>query len=176
MIKLKVEDYKNKKKELIKLINKTPEAVVKENSFFKTDAVLESNVPRYYMGLLFKDILRGAIGRFTGGMGHKESGVRRAYKARFNKDSFMEWHVSSDQGQYECFFGVETKGIEINYHNNSTFENEKIVLNEGEIIFISTHCPRAIEKVKNPSKLIIFYLDIYGYSPSVSSLNYVYQK
>ena len=173
MIKLKVEDYKKKKKELIKLINKTPEVVVKENSFFKTDEVLGDNVPRYYIDFLFKDVLRDSICKFTGGMGHKESGVRRVYKAKFNKDSFMEWHVSPDQGHYECFFAVETKGIEINYLNNSTFENEKIVLNEGEIVFISTHCPRAIEKVKNLSKLIVFYLDIYEYTPSVSSLNYL---
>jgi len=162
MIKLKVENYREKKKELIKLMNQTPEATVKENSFFKTDAVLEANVPRYYLKFLFEDVLRNTIGKFTKVMRHKKAGVAKVYKAKLNKESFMEWHVSSDQGQYECFFGVDTKGIEINYYNN-TGKNEEIVLNEGEIIFASTHFPRAIEKVKNPSKLIIFYLDIHGY-------------
>ena len=163
MIKLKVENYREKKKELIKLMNQTPEATVKENSFFKTDAVLEANVPRYYSKFFFENVLKDIIFKFTKSMRHEKAGVVKAYKANFNKESFIEWHVSSDQGQYECFFGADTKGIEINYYNNSICENEKIVLNEGEILFASTHFPRAIEKVKNSSKLIIFYLNIHEY-------------
>lgn len=163
MIKIKADQYTSNKKQLLSLIKKTPEAIVKENSFFKTDSVLEKNVPRFYSDFFFTKVIGSALTYFCEINRHKKIEVLRFYKANMSVDNYIEWHVNSKQGQYECIFGVDTKGIEINYYDNISCENKHILLEEGEILFIPTNIPRGIDKVKKISKLIIFYLNIYEY-------------
>ncbi len=57
MIKLKIESFKENKKELVRLLKQTPEANVKENSVLKTDSVLETSVPRYYSNFFFNNVI-----------------------------------------------------------------------------------------------------------------------
>lgn len=163
MIKLKIENFKDNKKELVRLLKETPEANIKENSVLKTDSVLENNVPRFYSDFFFNSIIPKTLTKFTSISRHQKAEVLRFYKASLSKDSHIEWHVSSDQGQYECFVGVDTKGINIDYYDHTLCENKTIALLEGEVLFIPTHIPRAIEKITNNTKLIIFYLNIHEY-------------
>jgi|14_taG_2_1085336.scaffolds.fasta_scaffold06032_3 hypothetical protein len=163
MIKLKIENFKNNKKELLRLYKETPEANVKQNSVIKTDSVLEKNVPRYYSDFFFNTVISNALTKFTSNSRHQKAEVLRFYKASLSKDSYIEWHVGSDQGQYECFVGVDTKGINIDYYDHTLCENKTFELFEGEILFIPTHIPRAIQKVTSNTKLIILYLNIHEY-------------
>lgn len=163
MIKIKVENYKEHKKKILQLLKTTPEATVKENSFFKTDAVLEANVERLYSEFFFKNVISEVLNKFATISRHKKVDVVSFYKASLLLNNYIEWHVSSNRGQYECFFAADTKGIDINYYDNKLCQNKTIELNEGETIFIPTHIPRAIEIIKNKTKLIIFYLNLNEY-------------
>ena len=163
MIKLEIENFKENKKELLRLYKETPEAKVKQNSVLKTDSVLEKNVPRYYSNFFFNTVMSNTLIKFTSNSRHQKAELLRFYKTSLFKDSYIEWHVSSDQGQYECIAAVDTKAININYYDSTVCENKSLELLEGQVVFIPTHVPRAIEKVKTNTKLIIFYLNIHEY-------------
>lgn len=163
MIKLN-STYTENKKELVELINQTQEVTVEENSFiFKTDAVLADNVPRLYNDLFYKNIIDLPLKKFCQLNRHNNVEILKSYKVKLQKDNFIEWHVSSDQGQYECFFGVDTKGININYYDAEEVRNKTIELKEGELLFVPTHIPRGIDKIEEDTTLIIFYLNIHNY-------------
>ncbi len=111
----------------------------------------------------FNNVISKTLTKFTSICRHQKAEVLRFYKTSLSKNSYIEWHVSPDQGQYECFVGVDTKTINIDYYDHTLCENKTIELLEGEILFIPTHIPRAIQKVTNNTKLIIFYLNIHEY-------------